>query len=80
MQLSDTAKNKRDITKLQKIASNKVVEKELPQIPGAIKRFEKLEKRVKALEQQVAGQEVRIQKLIDEKFYREMKGGYDTQK
>lgn len=74
MQLSDTAKNKRFVYGLQKMASNKLVEKELPQIPGAIKRFEKLEARVKKLQKQVKGQEVRIQKLIDEKFQREMGG------
>jgi|6_EtaG_2_1085325.scaffolds.fasta_scaffold00831_19 hypothetical protein len=74
MQLSDTAKNKRDIKKLQDLASDKIVEKELSQIPGAIKRFEKLEAKVKKLEKQNKGQEIRIQKLIDEKFKREMGG------
>ena len=73
MQLSDTAKNKRDITKLQKIASNKVVEKELPQIPGAIKRFEKLEARVKKLEKHNKGLEKRVQDLVAEKIQR---GGF----
>ena len=71
MQLPDTTKNKRDVRKLQNIASNKLVEKELPQIPGAIKRFEKLEKKVRELAKQVEGQEVRIQKLIAKKIQRE---------
>ena len=72
MHLSDTAQNQRAVDKLKKKASDKIVEKELPEIPGAIKRFEKLEARVKKLEMQNKGLEIRVQKLIDEKFYREM--------
>ena len=63
MQLSDTKKNKRAVQNLLDKASNGLVEQELPQIVGAVKRFEKLEKEVKELKKQVAGHELRIQRL-----------------
>lgn len=75
MYLSDTAKNKRYVDNLRKKASNRLVEQELPEIPGAVKRFEKLEKQVKALKKQVKGQEKRIEKLMAEKIQHEMGGG-----
>lgn len=74
MQLPDNDKTKRFVNNLKKKANNRIVQKELPQIPGAIKRFEKLEKEVKKLRKQVNGQEVRIQKLTAEKKQREMRG------
>ncbi len=73
MQLSDTTKNKRFVKKLQDTVSNKIVEKELPQIPGAIKRFEKLEARVDKLEKHNKGLEKRVQDLVAEKIQR---GGF----
>jgi predicted nucleic acid-binding Zn-ribbon protein len=74
MHLTDTKQNQLAVNKLQKKASNKLVEKELPQIPGAIKRFEKLENEVKRLKKQVKGLEKRVQDLVAEKKQHEMGG------
>ncbi len=74
MHLSNNKENRKLVEKLQDKASDRLVEQELPEIPGAVKRFEKLEAKIKKLEEKVEGQEVRIQKLINEKFQREMGG------
>lgn len=72
MHLKDTPKNRRLVKGLKETTSNRIVEQELPEIPGAVERFEKLEKIVANQTKQIVSLEDRVQQLMAEKIQRDM--------
>jgi len=77
MQLKNDAQGKRDLAKLQKGAKERAIDESID-YPNAAKQFEKIRKENVAIRKRLVALEKKVNKLQDEKFYREM-GGNDEQ-
>ncbi len=74
LHLTNSSRDKRMLKQLQQPAQDRKTSEEIPEIPGAVERFEKLEDEIKKLKKKVQSQETRIQKLMAEKIHRDMRG------
>lgn len=73
LQLQDNAKGKRDLAKLQKGAKERAIEESVD-YPDAAKQFEKIRKESVKVRARLKALESKVEKLIAEKFQREMRG------